>query len=113
MTQPPTNGPPEPGPTELPETVMIHLGNVLGPEWIDWFGGGEILDRRDGTSSIRVQVRDQAMLFGFLIRIRDLGIPLLGLYPHRAVAGEGETGQTPGGGPPPGATEESNRETRT
>jgi hypothetical protein len=39
------------------------------------------VSREDGTSLITTTVRDQAMLLGLLIRIRDLGIPLLGLYP--------------------------------
>lgn len=65
----------------MPEIYTIHLGAPLGPEWAEWYAGSETLDRGDGTGLIIAQVRDQAMLFGLLLRIRDLGIPLLGLYP--------------------------------
>ena len=64
-----------------PVLYTIHVGALLGQEWTDWFGAAEIVHEKDGTSLMRVSVCDQAMLFGLLIRIRDLGVPLLGLYP--------------------------------
>jgi hypothetical protein len=66
----------------MPDTYTIHIGVPLGSEWAEWFAGSETLDRGDGTGLIIAQVRDQAMLFGLLLRIRDLGVPLLGLYPE-------------------------------
>lgn len=68
----------------VPGVYTIHVGAALGQEWTGWFDDAAIVDRDDGTGLITVSVRDQAMLFGFLIRIRDLGVPLLGLYPGRA-----------------------------
>lgn len=61
----------------------IHVGAVLGPEWSEWFDGADIVGRADGTGLVTVMVRDEAMLFGLLNRIRDLRVPLLGLYPGR------------------------------
>lgn len=69
---------------DAPVRYTIHVGVLLGQEWTDWFDHAEIVDQKDGTSLITASVRDQAMLFGLLIRIRDLGVPLLGLYPDRA-----------------------------
>jgi hypothetical protein len=69
----------------MPETYTIHIGAPLGSEWAEWFAGSETLDRGDGTGLIIAPVQDQAMLFGLLLRIRDLGIPLLGLYPGREI----------------------------
>lgn len=68
-------------PTDLPDVYTIHIGTVLGPNWADWFAGSKIIAREDGSGIIVAAVRDQAMLFGLLLRIRDLGIPLLGVYP--------------------------------
>lgn len=61
----------------------IHVGAELGPDWRDWFNGATIVVRPDGTAVITVAVRDQAMLYGLLLRIRDLGVPLLGLSSSR------------------------------
>jgi hypothetical protein len=61
----------------------VHVGAPLGAEWEDWFDGARIRTREDGTCTLSVRVRDQAVLFGILLRIRDLGVPLLGLYPGR------------------------------
>lgn len=69
----------------MSEIYTIHLGAPLGPEWGEWLASSETFDRGDGTGLIIAPVRDQAMLFGLLIRIRDLGIPLLGLYPGRGI----------------------------
>lgn len=65
---------------DAPVIYTIHVGALLGQEWTGWFDDAEIVHQKDGTSLMRVSVRDQAMLFGLLIRIRDLGIPLVGLY---------------------------------
>jgi hypothetical protein len=62
-----------------PQRFTIHVGAELGPDWRDWFDGAEIAVKPDGTASITVSVQDQAMLYGLLLRIRDLGVPLLGL----------------------------------
>lgn len=60
---------------DAPVVYTIHVGAVLGQEWTDWFDGAQFVDRGDGTGLITASVRDQAMLFGLLIRIRDLGVP--------------------------------------
>jgi hypothetical protein len=57
----------------------IHIGAELGPDWGDWFDGATVVVQPDGTAVISVVVQDQAMLYGLLLRIRDLGVPLLGL----------------------------------
>ena len=70
----------------MPDTYTIHVGTPLRAEWAEWFAGSEILMHEDGTGLIVTEVHDQAMLFGLLLRVRDLGIPLRGLYPGRGVA---------------------------
>jgi hypothetical protein len=67
--------------TEEGELFTIHVGAALDPAWAEWFEGMVIVRLPDGTSSITGIVRDQAALFGMLLRVRDLGLPLRGLYP--------------------------------
>jgi hypothetical protein len=57
------------------------VGAPVGPEWREWLDDARIEARDDGTGLVTATVRDQAMLLGLLTRIRDLAIPLLGLYP--------------------------------
>lgn len=57
------------------------MGAPVGPEWQEWLDDARIVAREDGTGLVTAVVRDQAMLLGLLNRIRDLGIPLLGVYP--------------------------------
>ena len=52
--------------------VKGHLGN----QWIDWFEGMTITSE-GGVTTITGPVTDQAALHGLLIRVRDLGLPLL------------------------------------
>ncbi len=88
MTPSRLDAPAHPDPVINPRVYTFHVGAGLGPDWGDWFEGGEILDGKDGTARIIVEVRDQAMLFGLLIRIRDLGVPLLALHPGRDATGQ-------------------------
>lgn len=67
-----------------PDVFTLHLGAHVGPEWSEWLDGVEILGRADGSAMITAYVPDQAQLFGLLLRVRDLGVPLLGLYPASA-----------------------------
>lgn len=75
--------------TQSPDVFTLHLGAPLGPEWSDWIDGVEVLGRSDGSAMLTAHVVDQARLFGLLLRVRDLGIPLLGLYPASAVPRRG------------------------
>jgi hypothetical protein len=56
---------------------QIHVKGLLDEEWSDYFSGFTFTHQDDDISVLVGEVRDQAALFGILIRIRDLGIPLL------------------------------------
>ncbi len=73
-------GTPAPG-LRRPDVYTLHLGEKLGPEWSDWMEELEILNRNDGSGMLTARIPDQARLFGLLLKVRDLRIPLLGLYP--------------------------------
>jgi hypothetical protein len=56
----------------------IRVQGELAPRWSCWFAGLAV-EKSDGEKVIFGPVDDQAALHGLLARIRDLGLPLLGL----------------------------------
>ena len=56
---------------------QIRVRGVLDAGWSDWFDGLTICPQADGTTSLTGPVRDQSALHGLLVKIRDLGLPLL------------------------------------
>jgi hypothetical protein len=56
----------------------IRIEGRLGPGWAAWFDGLSLTDE-DGTTVLRGPVVDQAALHGLLLKLRDLGIPLVSL----------------------------------
>jgi hypothetical protein len=59
-----------------PWYYRIKLKGRLDKQWTDWFDGMTITCKNDITI-LTGQVADQAALYGLLIRIRDLNLPLL------------------------------------
>jgi hypothetical protein len=68
----------EPGP---PQTYRIVVKGHLDPEWSDWFEGLTMTLADNGETILTGPIVDQAALHGLLIKIRDLGLPLLSLTP--------------------------------
>jgi hypothetical protein len=68
-----------------PDVFTLHLGAAMDAAWAEHLDGVEILSRADGSSMLTAYTPDQASLFGLVLRIRDLGVPLLGLYPASAL----------------------------
>ncbi|HZR42965.1 MAG TPA: hypothetical protein VFB12_22790 [Ktedonobacteraceae bacterium] len=64
----------------------IHIKGHLDPCWQDWFEGLTIVQEDEGTSRLSGSLRDQAALYGILIKIRGLGLSLLQLSTSEAVA---------------------------
>ncbi len=58
------------------KVYQIKVKGRLGNQWIDWFEGMTITSD-GGVTTITGPVTDQAALHGLLIRVRDLGLPLL------------------------------------
>ena len=55
----------------------IRVKGHLNDRWSQWFEGLAIQRQEDGTTLLVGAVVDQAALHGVIIRIRDLGLPLL------------------------------------
>jgi hypothetical protein len=56
---------------------QIRVRGHLSDNWAEWFHGLIIENQPDGDALLSGPVPDQAALHGLLIRIRDLGLPLL------------------------------------
>jgi len=57
----------------------ITIKGHLDSEWSDWFDGFTITLVDNGETILSGSVIDQTALHGVLIKIRDLGLPLLSL----------------------------------
>ena len=60
-----------------PECYEIRVKGRLGLQWSAWFDGLAIRHESQGETILAGPVPDQAALHGILIKIRDLGLPLL------------------------------------
>ena len=61
------------------EVYQIVVKGHLDSEWSDWFDGLSITLAENGETILSGPVVDQTALHGILIKIRDLGLPLLSL----------------------------------
>lgn len=72
----------EPGPgheANQPVVYEIRIKGHLNPEWADWFEGLTLTLQENGETRLTGPVIDQAALHGLLKKVRDLGLPLLGV----------------------------------
>ena len=60
----------------------IRVEGRLGAEWSSWFDGLTVQALPNGETILRGPVADQAALHGILVKIRNLGLPLVSV--HRA-----------------------------
>ena len=70
--------------------VQGHLDNT----WSDWFEGLTLTNLADGVTVLEGLLVDQPALHGVLIKIRDLGLPLLAVI--RVVDATGDAAGEPG-----------------
>jgi hypothetical protein len=57
----------------------IRLKGNLPDQWKEWFGGMTIHCDSEGNTILSGKMNDPADLHGLLVKVRDLGIPLLSL----------------------------------
>lgn len=62
---------------EKPVNYQIRVGSHLDENWAEWFNGLVITNEEDGSATINGFLPDQAALYGILIRIINLGLPLI------------------------------------
>ena len=79
-----------------PASYRIRILGHLDPVWSAWFGGLEIVQQADATTTLSGRVIDQAELFGVLGWLRDLGATLLAVEPlHHEPPSPGEDAGPP------------------
>jgi hypothetical protein len=61
------------------EVYQIVVKGHLDSEWSEWFEGLNITMVDNGETILSGPIIDQTALHGVLIKIRDLGLPLLAL----------------------------------
>jgi hypothetical protein len=57
----------------------IKVYGHLDQEWSEWLGGLQITPEDDGNTLLSGIIPDQAALHGLLVKMRDLGLPILAL----------------------------------
>ena len=61
----------------MAERYKIELQSTIDHDWSSWLGNMELTHTPAGHTILIGDVTDQPALHGLLIRIRDLGIPIL------------------------------------
>ena len=61
----------------MPTQYVITIGAQLDEHWADWFAGLTLSNEPNGTAVLSGLLVDQAALFGVLMLICDLGVPLI------------------------------------
>jgi hypothetical protein len=61
----------------MAETYHIRVRGHLDAAWASWFEELAVTNERGGEALLAGPIVDQAALHGILVRIRDLGLPLL------------------------------------
>ena len=64
-----------------PMVYQIRIRGHLGARWTVWFEGLTITLEDGGNTLLTGEVVDQAALYGWLKKVRDLGMPLLSVNP--------------------------------
>jgi hypothetical protein len=58
---------------------QISIRGHLDPHWSDWFDGLAIIHEPNGNTTLAGPIVDQTALYGVLIKVRDLGLSLIGV----------------------------------
>ena len=62
---------------DQPGKYQIRVQGRIKETWSDWFSGFEIVPQADGETLLTGTVADQAALYGLLLKLHNLGLPLL------------------------------------
>lgn len=59
------------------QVYQIRVKGHLDNSWSEWFEDFSLTHEEDGTTVLTGPVADQPALHGLLVRVRDLGLPLV------------------------------------
>jgi len=71
-----------------PRQYRITIQGHLHPRWSEWFENLTISQQPDGTTTLSGPVADQAALYGLILKLRDMGLPLLSVLSLTADQGK-------------------------
>ena len=69
------------GTTLMASKYEIRVKGHLPQHWSEWFEGLTIIHDSNGETLLSGSLRDQAALFGVVMKVRDLGLTLLSVNP--------------------------------
>jgi len=64
---------------DKPGRYQIRIQGRLEETWSDWFDGFAIAPQDNGETLLTGTVADQAALYGILLKLHNLGLPLLSI----------------------------------
>jgi hypothetical protein len=75
-----------------PQDIVMDIFHIrvkghLDGHWSDWFSGLTISNQTNGEAVLAGPLADQSALHGVLIKIRDLGLPLIAVCLVPAASG--------------------------
>jgi hypothetical protein len=62
-----------------PTCYEIRIQGQLDSTWSDWFDGMEVTPQENGETVLTGSIAGQAALFSILLKLFNLGLPLLGV----------------------------------
>jgi hypothetical protein len=62
---------------DRPTRYQIRVKGALDQTWWEWFDGFDLFPQADEETILSGLVADQAALHGLLVKIRNLGLPLI------------------------------------
>ena len=62
----------------------IRVKGHLDDAWSEWFDGMTITHLECGDTLLHGRVTDQAALHGLIVKVRDLGLPLIAVDPSES-----------------------------
>lgn len=68
---------------DKPAFYQIRVKGALDQGWSAWFEGLEIIPRNNEETILAGIVEDQAALHGLLVRIHNMGLPLISVLRNR------------------------------
>ena len=68
-------------------SVEIRVKGRIDENWKEWFEGLSITYTEDNETILLGEVTDQAALYGYIAKLRDLGLPLVLVKPSEEEVG--------------------------
>lgn len=65
----------------MPSFYFIKVDGHLDQQWSTWLNAVELHHLDDGATQLKIEVVDQAALYGVIAKLRNLGLTLLVVRP--------------------------------